>query len=172
MMKRTARVVLTVSALSLGLLLGACDNFDPTAIFDAEMFNTKKKLPGERKEVFPNGVPGVPQGVPPELVKGNQQPTDQSAEQSGLPPEPPKPEAEAKPKPKPKPKVAAKPRPPQQSTAAAAPAQSQSGAQASSQAPWPNPPPQQQQQPAAAPWPNSPKPAGGGVAWPDPPAPR
>jgi outer membrane biosynthesis protein TonB len=171
MMKRTARVVLTVSALSLGLLLAACDNFDPTAIFDAEMFNTKKKLPGERKEVFPNGVPGVPQGVPPELVKGNQQPPEQSAEQSGLPPEPSKPEAEAKPKPKPKPKVAAKPRPPQQSTAAAAPAQSQSGAQASSQAPWPNPP-QQQQQPAAAPWPNSPKPAGGGVAWPDPPAAR
>jgi outer membrane biosynthesis protein TonB len=170
MMKRTARVVLTVSALSLGLLLGACENFDPTAIFDAEMFNTKKKLPGERKEVFPSGVPGVPQGVPPELVKGHQPTADQNPDQSGLPPEPAKPEAEAKPKPKPKPKVAAKPKPPQQSTAAAAPAQS--SAQAQSQSPWPNPPQQQQQQPAAAAWPNSPKPAGGGVAWPDPPAAR
>jgi len=168
MMKRTTRVVLTASALSLGLLLGACENFDPTTIFDAEIFNTKKKLPGERKEVFPEGVPGVPQGVPPELVKGYQQPADQNADQSDIPPEPAKPEAEAKPKPKPKPKVAAKPKPPHEAAAAPAPSQST----ASSQEPWPNPQQSQQQQPAASPWPSSPKPAGGGVAWPDPPAPQ
>ena len=33
-------------------------------------FNQKKPLPGERKAVFPEGVPGVPQGVPPEMVQG------------------------------------------------------------------------------------------------------
>ena len=32
----------------------------------------KKKLPGERKDVFPGGVPGVSQGIPPEYMKGNQ----------------------------------------------------------------------------------------------------
>ena len=47
-------------------------SFDPTAIFDLDIFNTKKKLPGERQPVFPEGTPGVSQGVPPELVKGYQ----------------------------------------------------------------------------------------------------
>ena len=42
----------------------------------AEMFNTKKKLPGERRAVFPEGTPGVPQGVPQELVKGYQPPAE------------------------------------------------------------------------------------------------
>src|SRR5262249_13152344 len=30
------------------------------------------KLPGDRKPVFPEGVPGVAQGIPPDLMKGNQ----------------------------------------------------------------------------------------------------
>ena len=34
----------------------------------------KKKLPGDRKPLFPEGVPGVTQGVPPEYFKGNQPP--------------------------------------------------------------------------------------------------
>ena len=37
-----------------------------------DWFNNKKPLPGERKELFPGGVPGVSKGVPPDLVKGNQ----------------------------------------------------------------------------------------------------
>jgi hypothetical protein len=67
--------------------------------------------------VFPEGVPGVPQGVPPEMVKGYQPPA-----------EAPPPVIEAKPaRPKPK-KTAAAPRrpspPPQQmqEAPAAAPA--------------------------------------------------
>ena len=39
-----------------------------------DIFDNKKPLPGERRAVFPEGVPGVPQGVPPELVKGYQAP--------------------------------------------------------------------------------------------------
>src|SRR5215469_16711609 len=73
-MRSFARVCLTVGALSLGLLLTACEDFDPTAIFDADIFNPKKKLPGERRTVFPDGTPGVTQGVPPEMVKGHEAP--------------------------------------------------------------------------------------------------
>ncbi len=36
----------------------------------------KKKLPGERKDLFPGGVPGVTQGIPPEYMKGNQPPPE------------------------------------------------------------------------------------------------
>src|SRR5215213_4409271 len=107
-MNRFARVALSASLLSTSTLLAGCgsfdpSSFDPTAVFDMEIFNTKKKLPGERRAVFPEGTPGVPQGVPQELVKGYQQ-------QEPEPPPQQPPPAEAKPKPKPKPKVVAKPK--------------------------------------------------------------
>ena len=38
-----------------------------------DWLDTKKKLPGERKPVFPDGVPGLEQGVPKELYKGASQ---------------------------------------------------------------------------------------------------
>ena len=79
-------------ALSLGLALGGCENLD-------SLFNSKKLLPGDRRAVFPDGVPGVPQGVPPELVRGYQPPPE---------PEPP-PVVVEKPKPKSKPKRVAAP---------------------------------------------------------------
>ena len=69
-MNRFARIGLTVVALSLGVLLAGCEGFDPTSFMDSDFFNTKKRLPGERKPVFPEGTPGVTQGVPKELVKG------------------------------------------------------------------------------------------------------
>jgi outer membrane biosynthesis protein TonB len=156
MMNRIARIALTAAAVSLGVLLAGCDTFDPTAIFDAEIFNTKKKLPGDRKPVFPDGTPGVPQGVPQELVKGYQ------ATEPEPPPVAPEPKAEAKPKPKPK--VVAKPKE-QPAPAAAQPSQSQAQSQ------WPDPPPPQPSRPTAGgAWPSSPQPSGGGVAWPDPPS--
>ena len=84
-----------IVAAAIGLGLSGCasmdDLMDPTS-----WFNSKKPLPGNRRSVFPEGVPGVPQGVPPELVEGYQPP-----------PEPPPPVAEAPPepkKPRPKPK--------------------------------------------------------------------
>ena len=41
-MKNLLRAALIAGALSAGLLLAGCENFDPTAIFDSEIFNTKK----------------------------------------------------------------------------------------------------------------------------------
>ena len=43
-------------------------NFDPSDMLD--FLDTKKKLPGERKPVFPEGVPGLEQGVPKDLSRG------------------------------------------------------------------------------------------------------
>jgi hypothetical protein len=109
-MNRFARVALSASLLSVSTLLAGCgsfdpSSFDPTAVFDMEIFNTKKKLPGERKPVFPEGTPGVPQGVPQELVKGYQDPAAPSQEAQAATPPPE--EAKAKPKPAPKPRVVA-----------------------------------------------------------------
>jgi outer membrane biosynthesis protein TonB len=149
-MNRLTRIALTAAALSLPVLLAGCESFDPTSIFDAEIFNTKKKLQGERHPVFPEGTPGVAQGVPAELVKGYQAPPEPEPQQAAVEPEKPKP------KPKPKPKVVAKPA--EQPSAPAPQAQSQ---------------PAQQRPPAAAQWPGTGQPTtGGGVAWPDPPAQR
>jgi outer membrane biosynthesis protein TonB len=142
-MHRFVRIALTASALSLPVLLAGCESFDPTAIFDAEIFNTKKKIPGDRRAVFPEGTPGVPQGVPAELTKGYQPPAEPEPQPQAAA-EPEKPKA----KPKPKPKVVARP-----AEAPSAPAP--------------------QAQPSQTQWPGSGQPTtGGGVAWPDPPAQR
>ena len=78
---------LTMAALlALGVTLSGCETFDPMSIFDP-----KKPLPGERKAVFPSGVPGVPQGVPPELVEGYQPPPEPPPQVAEAPPEKPKP---------------------------------------------------------------------------------
>ena len=122
---RHRRFVLIASLLAFGLTLSACDTFDPT-----EMFNNKKKLPGERKAVFPEGVPGVPQGVPADLVKGYQPPPEPVPEPRVVE-EKPKP----KPKPKPRPKQAEAPR----ATVTVAP-QQQQPAPAQSQSAFPDPP--------------------------------
>ena len=41
--------------------------------------NKKKPLPGKREALFPNGVPGVTQGIPPQYMKGYQQKQQQEA---------------------------------------------------------------------------------------------
>jgi hypothetical protein len=53
-------------------------NFDPLdKLQDLDiMGNSTTPLKGERRAVFPEGVPGVPQGVPPDLVKGYQAPAE------------------------------------------------------------------------------------------------
>jgi outer membrane biosynthesis protein TonB len=175
-MNRLARTILLVPAVSLGLALAGCETFDPTAILDLELFNTKKKLPGERQPVFPEGTPGISQGVPPEMVKGYQPPAEppaKQAEPAAKQTEPAAKQAEPaeKPKPKPKPKVVAKPKDepkdePKPTTVTVRPAQPQPA----SQPQWPDPP---RQQPAAGGggWPGSAQ-SSGQVAWPDPPASR
>jgi len=147
------RAFLPAAVLTIGLALGGCSSFDPAEWTD--FLTAKKPLPGERKAVFPEGVPGVSQGVPTELTKGYQE--SQAAQASAAPAEESaKAEAEKpKPKPKPKPKTTSKPSQPASRTAA----RSASGAQ------------QQQARPAAPAWPDpkpvaqQPKPD---TVWPDP----
>jgi hypothetical protein len=161
------------SALALVLVLAGCTKggqFDPTEVFNTEMFDSKKKLQGQREPVFPNGVPGTSTGVPAELVKGYQPPPDEAADNgdaAAAAAAAPAPEA-AKPKPKlkPKPKVARAPASPPRTQIniglaprPAAPAQQQAQP---SQSVWPAPPPtgpvQQTAQPPQSIWPNPPAP--------------
>src|SRR5215475_3638873 len=130
-MRGARGLALMLLLLPLGGLLAGCDSLETFQIFD-----TKKKLPGERHPVFPEGVPGVTQGIPPDLVKGYQEqpspdPAAAAAEATAEKIEP------AKPKPKPKPKVAApRPAPAQQPQQAQAPAPAEA-AQQTAPAPWP-----------------------------------
>jgi hypothetical protein len=134
-MIRIARAAFIVALVALPL--AACDTFDPTDLFDG--LSRKTPLPGERKAVFPEGTPGVPQGVPPELVKGAQPvdtaPAPQSAvAEAAVEPEP---KPKAKPKAKPKPKVAAAP---EQSRPARVTVRPSGSEQSGEQVQWPDPP--------------------------------
>src|SRR5262249_23288247 len=130
-MRRTGRLVLIAALLPLTSLLGGCEtsSFWDSANNVSDKFTdmmadfnpfggAKKPLPGERRAVFPDGVPGVQQGVPPELMRGHQQEAD-------VPPQPP-PE---QPAPAPKAKKAEK----KAQARAAAPTQPQSSAPAQPQ---------------------------------------
>jgi len=169
-MRANSRIVM-LAALALAIpALAGCTNFDPDKL-DVFGLNEKKKLPGERKDLFPGGVPGVTQGIPPEYVKGNHPPPETAQALQAPAPEQNKAAEEAEPEkkttaapePNPKPKRAAKPR-----TASQQPAQAASQPQ-QQMAPWPQqnpqPAPQQPQSPwpaqgqtTTAPWPSSPQP--------------
>ena len=66
-----SRVLIAFSGVLAGCSSGFGANFDPSDLLD--FLDTKKKLPGERKPVFPDGVPGLEQGVPKDLYKGSAQ---------------------------------------------------------------------------------------------------
>ena len=149
-MRRMHRIVLWVGLIAIGPVMAGCADFDMDKL-DVFGLNEKAKLPGDRKPVFPQGVPGVSQGIPPEYIRGNQPPPDTA---QTLPVEPEKPATAGNPakktaavqpadEPKPKPK-----RKPKQ------PAPAQPAAQQAQQAP------QQAQSPnqGMAPWPSSPAP--------------
>src|SRR5205809_6984115 len=73
-MRRPQRLIAATVVIALSSALAGCgsmSSFDPTDLLD--FLDTKKKLPGERKAVFPDGVPGLEQGVPKELYKGSAQ---------------------------------------------------------------------------------------------------
>src|SRR5207253_3467695 len=75
-MRRSQRLIAGIVAVALCSALAGCgggglSNFDPSDLLD--FLDTKKKLPGERKPVFPDGVPGLEQGVPKNLYKGSAQ---------------------------------------------------------------------------------------------------
>src|SRR6202035_2698254 len=124
---RTVRgVLLAVLLVPFAGLLAGCDSLDTLQFWD-----TKKKLPGTRQEVFPGGVPGVEQGIPPELVKGYQEPqqpvVDPAAAAAAQSAEKIEAEGEERPKPKPRKvvKLAPKPKPPQPARQQQAPQQAQ-----------------------------------------------
>jgi hypothetical protein len=94
-MRRSQRLIAASVLIALSGALAGCSsglsNWDPTDMLD--FLDTKKKLPGERKPVFPDGVPGLEQGVPKELYKGSaQEQLDQQNAQAAAapPPEEPK----------------------------------------------------------------------------------
>jgi hypothetical protein len=129
---RYRRTFTIAALLAFGLTASGCSSFDPT-----EWFNTKKPLPGDRKPMFPQGVPGVAQGVPAELVEGYK-PAPEPV------PEPKVVEEKPKPKPRPQPKLAAKPKPqpaPVQAAAPLRPTTTAGTAPQGAQAPWPDAPP-------------------------------
>jgi hypothetical protein len=87
-----AAVVIALSGALAGCSTGV-SNWDPTDLLD--FLDTKKKLPGERKPVFPGGVPGLEQGVPKDLYKGAAQQQDTPAV-AAVQPEESKPQKSAK----------------------------------------------------------------------------
>ena len=172
-MRAMHRVVLLAAFAAFASTLTACSNFDPDKL-DVFGLSDKKKLPGERRELFPGGVPGVSQGIPPEYVKGNQPPPEAAqapASEPGNPAaaaaEPDKkktaavePESQPKPKRKPKPRTVSQP-PAQSAPQGAAqqqpapwPQQNQQQAPQQAQAHWPGQ--AQGQSTASDPWPSSP----------------
>jgi hypothetical protein len=78
-MRRAVTITAAITVLACGLALAGCDSFDPIDKFqDWDIMGSgKTPLKGERREVFPTGVPGVPQGVPPDMVKGYQPPPEE-----------------------------------------------------------------------------------------------
>ncbi|MBV9458395.1 MAG: hypothetical protein JO141_12880 [Bradyrhizobium sp.] len=88
-MRRSQRLIAASVLIVFSTVLAGCSSsfgsdFDPTDLLD--WLDTKKKLPGERKPVFPEGVPGMEQGVPKELYKGAQQQDDPNAQALAAPP--------------------------------------------------------------------------------------
>jgi len=74
-MRRSQRLIAASVLIALSSTLAGCSSgfggWDPSDLLD--FLDTKKKLPGERKPVFPDGVPGLEQGVPKNLYKGSAQ---------------------------------------------------------------------------------------------------
>jgi hypothetical protein len=90
-MRRLQRLIAASLLVALSGAIAGCssnvNSFDPMDWLD--WIDTKKKLPGERKPVFPEGVPGLDQGVPKSLYKGAQEQTDADAAAAAAAPPPP-----------------------------------------------------------------------------------
>src|SRR5262249_36276002 len=114
-MRLRYRTILSAATVALSFALVGCETADVVdKLTDMIPFgDNKKPLPGERREVFPQGVPGVPQGVPSDMVKGNQPPPEATPppQQAAVPPpaEKPKPEKKVRAKPKAPPQASSDP---------------------------------------------------------------
>jgi hypothetical protein len=162
---RLYRAILPMLLLGSSLGLAGCDPGETIDKLTDLIPNNKTPLPGTRKEVFPEGVPGVPQGVPAELVKGYQPPSDVAAlptPAGGPRAHDPQIKSAAAEPPKPKKKKVTPPPSPSQPAEDQA-ASSGSAPAAQAPAPWPAsqpaataPWPAPQGQAAVAPWPATP----------------
>ena len=163
-MRRLQRLTAASVLVALSCAIGGCssniNSFDPMDWLD--FLDTKKKLQGDRKPVFPEGVPGVEQGVPKSLYKGAQEQADADAAAAAAAPPPPPPEAKSKKTAKKKPPAATastNPVPEEDATAAAPPAPKQKIVRQRTTAPPPDQPAgtqpaaSQAQQQSAAPFP-------------------
>ena len=86
-MRRPQRLIATAVLIALSGALAGCGStgsFDPSDLLD--FLDTKKKLPGDRKAVFPEGVPGLEQGVPKDLYRGARQQDDPNAQAAAAAP--------------------------------------------------------------------------------------
>src|ERR1700760_2299706 len=115
---RSQRLIAAAVVIALSGALAGCSsslsNFDPSDLLD--FLDTKKKLPGERKPVFPDGVPGLEQGVPKDLYKSEvDKQQAQKQQPASAPPQPAEPPPAEEPK-------AKKGRKPKAAKQAAAPA--------------------------------------------------
>lgn len=165
-MRVTRGLVVAAVLMSMGVAVSGCDTLDS---LNLDFFDSKKKLPGERKPVFPEGVPGVTQGIPPEYQKGynEQAPTPDpatTAVEQIAPQKEAKPAAKPAAKPRPKPVVrqtqAPQPQaqPAQQPQPQPQPQQQPQQSQLPGATPLPWPQQQQQQQQPQAAWPAAPNP--------------
>jgi len=88
-MRRPQRLIATAVLIAFSGALAGCGStagFDPSDLLD--FLDTKKKLPGDRKPVFPEGVPGLEQGVPKDLYRGARQQDDPNAQAAAAAPAP------------------------------------------------------------------------------------
>jgi len=96
-MRRPQRLIAATIVIALSSALAGCGSmgsFDPSDLLD--FLDTKKKLPGERKPVFPDGVPGLEQGVPKDMYKGARQIDDPNSQAAAAPPLEPPPGSKSK----------------------------------------------------------------------------
>jgi hypothetical protein len=146
------RSLILAAPLVASLGLAGCETSDALDSISDKMssFNpfgtAKTALPGQRQAVFPEGVPGVQQGVPPELIAGSPENLAANAPPTA------EPKVEEKPKPTrravrttPAPqRTTTRPRPPRQPSATEPPQQAASPPAAPSSRSawtiWPDPP--------------------------------
>lgn len=165
--RSSSSLIRAATVLALALVLARCTpggQFDPTALLNNDMFDTKTKLKGQRTLLFPNGVPGATTGVPADLVKGYKPPPDQAdVDPDAINAPPPDQTAQQQPaaKPERKPKVAiGRPRTHVQKPPSSIPTRIDVGAKGTPAQP-----------PAQANWPATPAtgaPSQQSVAWPTP----
>jgi len=147
-MRVIQRIVSVALLGALAILISGCaalntPSFDPTDWLD--FLDSKKRAVGTRHPVFPEGVPGVAQGVPPDLLKGT--PEHQAALAAADPAlAPPPPPEQPAPPPKPaKKRVASRPTPirvtPNGGDPQAEPSNDPSAASVSEEPPPASPPP-------------------------------